>query len=40
MQSIEPFGYEYIRGGYLMPVGLEAPIGRFNSKAIKVPAKL
>ena len=40
MQSIEPFGYEYVRGGFMMPVGLEAPIGRFTSKPIKVAPKL
>jgi len=40
MQSIEPFGYEYVRGGFMMPVGLEAPIGRFTSKPIKVAKKL
>ncbi|NQV98800.1 MAG: tyrosinase family protein [Rhodospirillales bacterium] len=36
-QSIEPFGYEYVRGAYLMPVGYAAPIGRFVSKEIPVP---
>nr|MDJ0951915.1 tyrosinase family protein [Alphaproteobacteria bacterium] len=35
--SIEPFGYEYVRGSYLMPVGLEATVGRFVSQPIKVP---
>lgn len=40
MQSIEPFGYEYVRGGFMMPVGLEAPIGKFTSKPIKLAKKL
>jgi tyrosinase len=28
------FGYEYVRCAYLVPVGLDAPVGRFVSKAI------
>ncbi|WP_010544203.1 tyrosinase family protein [Sphingomonas elodea] len=31
------FGYEYVRGGSLMPVGLGNPVGRFVSAAIPVP---
>lgn len=30
------FGYEYVRGTYFMPVGLEAPVGRFLSQPIPV----
>lgn len=40
MLSIEPFGYEYVRGGYLMPVGLEAPVGRFVSRPLSIPAEM
>lgn len=31
------FGYEYVRGGCLMPVGLTNPVGRFVSAPIEVP---
>lgn len=31
------FGYEYVRCGYLVPVGLGEPIGRFVSKPMDVP---
>jgi tyrosinase len=31
------FGYEYVRGGCLMPVGLTSPVGRFVSAPIAVP---
>jgi tyrosinase len=31
------FGYEYVRCAYLVPVGLDAPVGRFVSKAIEIP---
>ncbi|WP_202312558.1 tyrosinase family protein [Mesorhizobium sp. L-8-10] len=31
------FGYEYVRGGCLMPVGLANPVGRFVSAPIAVP---
>jgi len=34
--DVAPFGYEYVRGSFFMPVGLEAPIGRFLSKPIKI----
>ena len=34
--DIAPFGYEYVRGSFFMPVGLEAPITRFQSKPITV----
>jgi tyrosinase len=38
MLDIAPFGYEYVRGSFFMPVGLEAPIARFVSKPITVGA--
>jgi tyrosinase len=31
------FGYEYVRCAYLVPVGLDAPVGRFVSKPIDIP---
>ncbi|HWN44263.1 MAG TPA: tyrosinase family protein [Thermoanaerobaculia bacterium] len=31
------FGYEYVKSSYLIPVGLETPVGRFVSKPIDVP---
>lgn len=31
------FGYEYVRGGCLMPVGLANPVGRFVSAPIAIP---
>ena len=31
------FGYEYIKCAFLMPVGLETPVGRFVSQPINVP---
>lgn len=31
------FGYEYVKCAFLVPVGLEAPVGRFVSKPIDVP---
>jgi tyrosinase len=34
--DIAPFGYEYVRGSYFMPVGLDAPVGRFLSKPISI----
>ena len=40
MLSIEPLGYEYVRGAFLMPVGYEAPISRFVSKEIAPPEGL
>jgi tyrosinase len=36
--DIAPFGYEYVRGSFFMPVGLEAPVARFVSKPIKLDA--
>jgi tyrosinase len=30
----ERFGYEYVRGTFFMPVGMEAPVARFVSKPI------
>src|SRR5262249_13805775 len=34
--DVAQFGYEYVRGSHFMPVGLEAPIGRFVSQPITV----
>jgi tyrosinase len=31
------FGYEYVRCAYTIPVGMEAPVGRWTSRAIPVP---
>ena len=39
MLDISRFGYEYVRCSFFMPVGIEAPIGRFVSAAIKVEPK-
>lgn len=39
MLDISRFGYEYVRCSFFMPVGMEAPIGRFVSKAIKIDDK-
>ena len=36
--DISRFGYEYVRGSCLMPVGMEAPVGRFVSKPIQIDA--
>jgi len=36
MLDISRFGYEYVRCSFFMPVGLEAPIGRFVSAPIKI----
>jgi tyrosinase len=38
--DIARFGYEYVRGSFFMPVGLEAPIARFVSKPIRVEPNL
>jgi tyrosinase len=35
--NISRFGYEYVKCSFLVPVGLEAPVGRFVSKSIDVP---
>jgi tyrosinase len=35
--DISRFGYEYVRCSFPIPVGLEAPVGRFVSKPIDVP---
>jgi tyrosinase len=40
MLSIDRFGYEYVRGSFFMPVGLEAPIARFLSTPIRVDEKI
>ena len=34
--DVSRFGYEYVRGSWLMPVGLRAPIGRFISIPIRI----
>jgi tyrosinase len=39
MLDISRFGYEYVRCSFFMPVGMEAPIGRFVSKPIKIDEK-
>ena len=39
MLDISRFGYEYVRCSFFMPVGMEAPIGRFVSKPIKISDK-
>ena len=31
------FGYEYVKSTFILPVGLEAPVGRFVSKPIAIP---
>jgi|SRR5947209_6348837 len=31
------FGYEYVKCAYIVPVGLNAPVGRFVSKPIAIP---
>jgi tyrosinase len=36
--NAERFGYEYVRGAYFMPVGMQTPIARFISKPIRVAA--
>jgi tyrosinase len=36
MLDISRFGYEYVRCSFFMPVGMEAPIGRFVSKPIEI----
>ncbi|HYL97785.1 MAG TPA: tyrosinase family protein [Blastocatellia bacterium] len=35
--DISRFGYEYVKSAYLIPVGLDTPVGRFVSKPISVP---
>ena len=32
------FGYEYVKSSHVVPVGLSAPVGRFRSKPIELPA--
>jgi tyrosinase len=39
MLDISRFGYEYVRCSYFMPVGMEAPIGRFVSAPITIDGK-
>jgi tyrosinase len=31
------FGYEYVKSAYLVPVGLDAPVGRFVSRPFDIP---
>ncbi len=38
--NIARFGYEYVRGTYFMPVGLEAPVSRFISQPIPMPERI
>jgi len=40
MLDISRFGYEYVRCSFFMPVGIEAPVGRFVSKPIKIDAQV
>jgi tyrosinase len=35
--DISRFGYEYVKSTFVLPVGLETPVGRFVSKPIDVP---
>jgi tyrosinase len=35
--DIARFGYEYVRSAFLIPVGLETPVGRFVSRPVEVP---
>jgi tyrosinase len=39
MLDISRFGYEYVRCSFFMPVGLEAPIGRFVSAPLSIDPK-
>ncbi len=39
MLDISRFGYEYVRCSYFMPVGMEAPIGRFVSAPLRIDPK-
>jgi tyrosinase len=39
MLDISRFGYEYVRCSFFMPVGMEAPVGRFVSAPIKIDTK-
>jgi tyrosinase len=35
--DISSFGYEYVKSSYVVPVGLEAPVGRFVSGPLDIP---
>jgi tyrosinase len=35
--DIQRFGYEYVKSSYVIPVGAQAPVGRFVSKALELP---
>ncbi|HYE36262.1 tyrosinase family protein [Methylocaldum sp.] len=37
--DVARFGYEYVRGSHFIPVGLDAPVGRFLSRPIPVPER-
>ena len=39
MLDVSRFGYEYVRCSFFMPVGMEAPIGRFVSAPITIDPK-
>jgi len=36
--DIHRFGYEYVKSSYVIPVGTEAPVGRFVSQPLDLPA--
>jgi tyrosinase len=36
--DIHRFGYEYVKSTHIIPVGLTAPVGRFRSRGIELPA--
>jgi tyrosinase len=36
--DIHRFGYEYVKSSYVIPVGAQAPVGRFVSKPLDLPA--
>ncbi len=35
--DISRFGYEYVKSTFVLPVGLEAPVGRFVSRKVDIP---
>jgi tyrosinase len=35
--NMSRFGYEYVKSTYIVPVGLETPVGRFVSRPIELP---
>lgn len=34
------FGYEYVRSAYVLPIGMDAPVGRYVSRDIDVPPEV